>query len=71
MMTSKQDWKLSNLTFAAIGQSPSVWLPTERGIAVEVTMKSQGEIEAAICEGITRISSKNTWDGGPKTFMPT
>jgi uncharacterized protein YbcI len=58
MMTSKQDWKLADLTFAAIGQSPSVWLPTGRGIALEVTMKSQGEIEAGICEGTTRFEQE-------------
>jgi uncharacterized protein YbcI len=58
MITSKQDWKLADLTFVAIGQIPSVWQRTGRGITLEVTMKSQGEIEAAICEGITRFEQE-------------
>ena len=36
----------------------------------EVPMKTQGEIEAAICEVISRFE-QDTWAGGPGTFTPT
>ncbi len=31
-------------------------------------MKTQGEIEAAVCEGISRFEI--TWDEDPRTFAP-
>ena len=38
--------------------------------ASEVAMKTQGEIEAAICEGPV-ASSRSTWAGAPKTSAHT
>jgi uncharacterized protein YbcI len=35
-----------------------VWLPARALAPSEVNMKSQGEIEAAICEGITRFEQE-------------
>ena len=42
----------------ALRSGPSVWLPLARSDALEVTVKTQGEIEAAICQGMSRFEQE-------------
>jgi uncharacterized protein YbcI len=43
---------------AAWGQRSCRRLPTETGDTIEIGMKTQGEIEAAICDGMTRFEQE-------------
>ena len=49
-------------------QNLSLYLPLLPGAGV--TMKTQGEIEAAICEGVSRFE-QDYMGRGPRTFAPT
>ena len=45
------------MTYRATGQPPASALPDHRG-ALEFAMKTQGEIEAAVCKGVGRFEQE-------------